>query len=282
MRSKMFVPTLCVTLLAGLSAGSVLALNLLPVAFDVTESALSGTVACNGGQAQPIEAVDASISDDNGGLNDVSASSLSADACRLPLYTIQTAQDASYSADTDSSDVGNGGNGVEQVSLLGGILTYEAKTEYDLCAATASGETDTIHCQDATQIQNLVFAGEPITGTFTQTTTFDAVDAQVQLSPRYCTGVALFTGSLTVNAVSQQQSGSIGSISMAPIALQGTLSCVGLPLGSMTVNLQDTDIIQYQLLAGSLYSPPTTSLVLIFGASPPPSFIPESVANPNQ
>jgi hypothetical protein len=248
MRSKMFVPTLCVTLIAGLATGSIQAQGTGPVAFNVTASALTGTVACNGGAATPIAPVDASTSDGNGGLNDVSASSLSANACGFPLYTMQSVEDASFTADTGSSDVGNGGNGITQISLLGGILTYQAKTEYDLCGASASGNTATINCQDTTQIQNLMFAGQSITGTFTQPQTFNAVDVQVQL-PGYCTGIALFTGSLTVDSVSQQQSGNSGTIAIAPIALNGTLSCIGLPLGSVTVNLQDEALLEYGLVA---------------------------------
>jgi hypothetical protein len=238
MRTKMFVPTLLVALIAGLTTGSISAQDNGPVAFDATDSALSGTVACNGGQPTTIKPVDASTSDVNEGLNDVMASNLSATACGLPLYSIQSIQVATYTSDTSSSDVGNSGDGIQQVSLLGGLLTFQAKTEYDLCGASASGSTTTINCQDTTQIQKLVFAGQPITGNYTQPTTLNVTSVQVQV-PGYCTGIALFTGSLTLASESQQQSGNTTTITFAPIALAGTLTCVGLPLTSMTVNLQD-------------------------------------------
>lgn len=277
MRSKMFVPTLCVTLIAGLATGSIQAQGTGPVAFNVTASALTGTVACNGGAATPIAPVDASTSNGNGGLNNVSASSLSANACGFPLYTMQSVEDASFTADTGSSDVGNGGNGITQVSLLGGILTYQAKTEYDLCGASASGNTATINCQDTTQIQNLMFAGQSITGTFTQPQTFNAVDVQVQL-PGYCTGIALFTGSLAVDSVSQQQSGNSGTVTIAPISLTGTLSCIGLPLGSVEVNLQDASGVEYGL-ASSLSALFNMSLSAALDANQPAAFDPQTLAN---
>jgi hypothetical protein len=280
MRSTMFVPTLIATLLAGLTTGSIRAQGTGPITFYVGESALSGAVACNGGQATPMAPVDASTSNGNGGLNDASASSLSADACGLPLYTVQSAQDASYTGDTGSSDVGNGGNGLEQVSLLGGVLTFQAKTEYDFCGASASGNAAIINCQDNTQIQDLVFAGQPVTGTYTQPTTINADDVQVQL-PGYCTGIALFNGSLTINSASQQQSDDAGSIDMAPVALNGTLTCVGLPLGSTTVNLRDENLMKYRLSAS--YAVTTeNAFVTVLGNGVPPLFNAQTVANPNQ
>lgn len=281
MRSEMFVPTLLATLLAGLATGSIRAQGGAgPVSFNVTESALSGTVACNGGQPTPIVPVDASTSNANGGLNDVTASNLSSNACGLPLYSIQSADDASYTADTGNSDVGNGGNGIATYSLLGGLLTYQAKTEYDLCAASSSGNTATINCQDNAQIQNLVFAGEPITGTFTQPKTFNAVNVQVQI-PGYCTGIALFTGSLTVNSVSQQQSGNSATATIAPIALNGTLTCIGLPLTSMTVNLQDPTEVRSAAMLALIIVVGFTEVTAL-GTAPPISFNSQTVANPNQ
>ncbi|RDS81227.1 hypothetical protein DWU98_11880 [Dyella monticola] len=280
MRTKMFVPTLLSTLLASLTTGAIHAQGTGPVAFDATNSALTGTVACNGGQPTAITPVDASTSDLNGGLSDVTATYLSATDCGLPLYSIESAQDAAYTSDTGSSDVGNGGDGIQQVSLLGGLLTYQAKVEYDLCGASASGNTATINCQDSTQIQNLVFAGQPITGTYTQPTTFNAIAAQVTI-PSYCTGLALFTGSLTVDSTSQQQSGDTGTITSAPVALSGTLTCVGLPLTSMTVSLQDGDLIEYALLSGFV-GLATLNATVTLAANLSTTFEAANVANPTQ
>ena len=205
-----------------------------PVEFTSTETALTGTVACNGGTATPISQVAASTTVGTGS-NDVQASNLTATACGLPLYTIASANDASSASDTPTQDDGAGTSSVLQMSLLGGVLTYTTKIETDNCNANTPGE---INCTDTTTIQNLTFAGQQITGTFTQPTTFNAVSVAVQI-PGYCTGVALFTGQLTVAASSTQTSGNTTQIQVAPIALAGTLTCVGIPLTTMTVNLQD-------------------------------------------
>jgi hypothetical protein len=62
----------------------------------------------------------------------------------------------------------------------------------------------------------------------------------VQLLQGDCTGVALFTGTLTVAAMSTQGQGTnVITQTMSPVALQGTLTCIGLPLSSITVNLRD-------------------------------------------
>lgn len=280
MRTKMFVPTLLSTVLASTMASTVSAQGSGPLVFDSTNSALTGTVACNGGQPVAITPVEASTSDANGGLNEVSGSNLAANSCGFPLYSMQSEEGATYTSDTNTSDVGNGGNGMEQVSLLGGVVTYDAKTEYDLCAGSASDSTATINCQDNTQIQNLVFAGQPITGTFTQPTTFNALNVQVKI-PGYCTGLALFTGSLTVDSVSQQQSGDTGSITSAPISLNGTLTCVGLPLASMTVNLQDPTAVNYEVRLALIIAVERGAITTL-GANSVRTFQYANVANPNQ
>jgi hypothetical protein len=52
--------------------------------------------------------------------------------------------------------------------------------------------------------------------------------------------VALFTGQLTIGAVSTEGVGTPLVTSMvSPIELKGTLTCVGLPLSSITVDLKD-------------------------------------------
>lgn len=65
--------------------------------------------------------------------------------------------------------------------------------------------------------------------------------------PGYCTGVALFTGTLTVAKTSTQTSGDTNEIQMAPVALAGTLTCVGLPLSTMTVSLTDYNDANYDV-----------------------------------
>lgn len=241
MRTRLLVPTLlCVSL------GSTLA---MPAAaqttelaqFDATESALAGTVACNGGAATPIAQVDASTTDVSGS-NDDKASNLSATACALPLYSINSSDDSTSAQDTSSLDDDTGNGTAKTVSLLGGVLTYDSKVEADNCTDTGQA----VNCQDTTTIQNLVFGGQHITGQFTQPTTFNAVDLSVQL-PGYCTGLALFTGSLTVAGSSLSTNGDNTTVDMNPIALKGTLTCVGLPLASIQVDLQDAYVSKYNI-----------------------------------
>ena len=199
-------------------------------------SSMTGTVACNGGAPTPIAAVDASTTVGTGSNNAV-ATNFSASACGLPLVNIASANDASSASDTPTQDEGAGSSSLDQVSFLGGVVTYTAKTETDNCNANTPEE---IICNSTATVQNLIFAGQQITGTFTQPTTFNAVSVSVQLPPGYCTGVGLFTGQLTVaGGSSTQTSGNTTEIQMAPVALAGTLTCVGLPLASMDVKIQD-------------------------------------------
>ena len=209
-----------------------------PVSFTSTESALTGTYACNGGPAMPIPPVAASTTVGTGS-NEVQVSNLTASACGLPLYDIASANEASSASDTSAQDEGAGTSTVLQMSLLSGVVTYDKKSETDNCTATTTTQGEvTVNCTDTTTVQNLYFAGQHITGTFTQPTTFNAVSVSVQI-PGYCTGVALFTGQLTVAGSSTKTSGNTTEIQMAPVALAGTLTCVGLPLSAMTVSLLD-------------------------------------------
>jgi hypothetical protein len=88
----------------------------------------------------------------------------------------------------------------------------------------------------------------------------------------------LFTGSLAVDSVSQQQSGNSGTVTIAPISLTGTLSCIGLPLGSVEVNLQDASGVEYGL-ASSLSALFNMSLSAALDANQPAAFDPQTLAN---
>ena len=207
-----------------------------PDTFTETESALTGTYACNGGATTSISPVDASTTDGSGG-NQNNASNLSASACGLPLYSIGTASDATDATDTATSDDDDGSSNTQHVSLVGGVVTYDTKTETDACTVTDSAGD--VACSNTTTINNLRFAGKLLTGTFTQAATFQAVDLQVQV-PGACTGIALFSGTLTVaSGLTQGQGTNHITQTETPVGLQGTLTCVGLPLTSMTVNMAD-------------------------------------------
>ena len=258
MRANLSVPTLLSVLLSGSLAAPAVAQNTGAAQFDVTESALTGTVLCNGGPATTITPVDASTTDVTGS-NDAQASNLIAQACGLPLYSIASADDSTSAQDTSSQDDGDGNSSLQNVSLLGGLLTYQSKVEADACNASSA---QTVSCQDTTTVNNLAFAGQHITGTFTSPTTFQAVNVSVQL-PGYCTGLALFTGSLTVAGTSVQSAGNTATVRMAPIALHGTLTCVGLPLESMQVALEDSSLIEDSLATNKLLTTTSASQILI-------------------
>lgn len=233
MRTHLMAPTLLAVMLSGVFAMPAAAQTTGPVQFDETESALTGTVACNGGAATPIASVVASTTDISGS-NDNNASNVSGTACGLPLYSIGSADDSTSAQDTPSQDDAMGNSVVNTVSLLGGVLKYDAKNEADYCAVAGQA----VNCQDTTTIQNLVFGGQRITGQFSQATIFNAVNLSVQV-PGFCTGLALFTGTLTVAGTSTNTQNGSATVNIAPIALKGTLTCVGLPLASMQVDVQD-------------------------------------------
>ncbi|HET7332542.1 hypothetical protein [Dyella sp.] len=244
MLAKRIVPALLSVILSGTCAVPATAQDTGPVAFDVTESALTGTVSCNGDASTVITPVDASTTDVSGS-NDAQASNLSAQACGLPLYTIMSADDSTSAQDTTSQDYGDGNSTLQDVSVLGGVLTFQSKTETEACNFISA--TQTIDCQGGTIFRGIVFAGKNISGTFTSPTTFEANSVSVQL-PGYCTGAALFTGNLTVASTSVQTNGGTTTLRIDPISLKGTLICVGLPLVSMQVDLQDSFLEQIQAL----------------------------------
>ncbi|GGA13740.1 hypothetical protein [Dyella caseinilytica] len=230
--SSLFTPI--AVALAFVLATPLLAQDTGSVPFDATENALSGTYTCDGGSQVTINSVDTSTTDVSGS-SDATGSNQSATACGLPLYSIASADDTTNAADTTTQDDGDGSSTLSQVSLLGGVVSYTSKSESDSCQADATGQPT---CTGAVTIQGLTFAGQPITGTFTQPTTFQTTDLQVDVGSS-CTGAALFTGQLTIGDYSIQQDGDTGTLDFAAIHLVGTLTCAGLPLTSVTVDLKD-------------------------------------------
>lgn len=235
MHTKRVVITLLPLLVGSMLAWPAMGQSTGPVDFDATEAALAGSYACNGGNTIQFAPVDASTTGVSG-LNANQGTNLSGTTCGLPLYSIQSASDSTSAQDSPTQDDGAGNGAVQNVSLLGGVVTYQSLSEGDSCDTTSGA---TINCTDATTITKLEFAGQEISGTFTASTTFNAVDVGV-LDPG-CTGVETFTGSLTLADSSSQVSpdGQSGTIGISPIRLQGTLTCIGLQLSSMTIDLKD-------------------------------------------
>jgi hypothetical protein len=203
------------------------------VPFDVTASALVGTVSCNGGPATSIGPVDVSTTNVSGS-DDQQASNLTAQACGgLPLYSITFADDSTSASDVVGQDDAIGGSNIQGFNLLGGLVTFDKKIESDTCAVVSG---TTVGCQGTATIQGLHFAGQPITGNFLSPTTFNAINVQIQ---GVCPEIALFSGSLTIGATTVQHSGSIATVEMIPVGLKGTVICGLLPTVTMQVDLQD-------------------------------------------
>lgn len=248
MRAICYMSTLVSVVLGCAWALPVAAQSAGPVEFKVTESALTGTVSCNGGPATAITPVDASTTDVTGS-NDAQASNLSAQACGLPLYSIASADDSTGAQDQPGANNGGGSSDLENVSLLGGLVTYRSKLESHSCTA-ATGSILTINCTDITTLDDLIFAGNLIVGPLDLPVTISESDIVVQI-PGYCTGVAVFNGSLTLFSLSTQEDPekNARSVNVSPIELDGTLTCLGLPLASMEVHLKDALVYQ-DLLSG--------------------------------
>ncbi|RDS84622.1 hypothetical protein DWU98_01250 [Dyella monticola] len=255
MRTKLLVPTLLSVLLSGALASSAMGQGTGPVAFDVTESALAWSAACNGGPDSPPLLVDPSITDVSGS-NGNQGSNLSANACGFPLYALSSADSTTNASDTVELDDAGGSSTWEGLYLLGGILTADSKTETDACAASSA---QTVNCSDTATFTNVSFAGRYITGDFTSKQTFYASDFAVSLSG-YCDGLADFTGSLTVGDTSLQNHGNSEAITFSPLSVSGTLTCIGLPLKTMNVQLKDYDDWTFDVPVKEVYRTLNVSL----------------------
>jgi len=219
-------------------SGSLLAQTTAPISFNGSESALKGTVSCNGGPPTAISSVEMSETDVSGS-NEVQGSNLSGSACGLPLYSFGSTDDKTSASDTSSLDDSEGTSSITNACLLGGVVCFGTKSETDSCAADASGN---VSCHGTSIGNNLYFAGKHITGTFTQPTTFHTTNLQVSIGGA-CTGIALFNGDLTLASSSTTTIGNQSVAIIAPVTLNGTLSCIGLPLTTETVALQDIEYV---------------------------------------
>jgi hypothetical protein len=242
MHTKRVVITLLPLLVGSMLAWPAMGQSTGPVVFDSEEDALSALYSCNGAGDTPLTVAQSTT--DGSGSNATQASNVSAAACGgQSLFSAQSASESTSAQDSVTQDDG-AGSSQEQSVTMGGVLTYDTKTDVNNCS-TPDGTN--ISCSDTTTISNLYFAGQHITGSFNSPTTFSAIDAQV-LDPA-CTGVATFTGTLTIAYSTSQVSpdGQSGTMEMAPLKLDGTETCIGLQLGSMTFSLKDSsEIAAYQ------------------------------------
>jgi hypothetical protein len=201
------------------------------------ESALEGSFSCNGGVETSVQVDEASTS--NSVNNDVQASNQKTQDCGDPLISIGSVNDdASIKQGTNESTDAGAGN-ESNVIVLGGVLSYDTKSENDTCDLNEA--TNNISCNGSATFTNGSFAGQSIPhGTYTQPTQLNAVDFSVSLSG-VCT-LALFTGTLTIAPQPVASTTSTGTtVTMGPYELKGTLVCIlgSTLLSSETVDLKD-------------------------------------------
>ena len=200
--------------------------------FTANEAGLVGTTACNGGSATAITPL-AESTTVNTGSNSDQGYNLVSTACGMQLASIQQASNATDASDTASLDDGVTSGSLTKVSMLGGLLSFDSKSENSACTANASAA---ISCQATSTGKNLYFNGQHITGTFTQATKFSALGIQVTLGS--ACPVALVSATLTLDSSSASTVGNHFDAAFASIDLQGTATCV-LSLQTMKFDLQD-------------------------------------------
>jgi hypothetical protein len=214
------------------------------VPFRFTSEAASVLLGCNGAAPAPYNDVDPVFANTNGG-SDLVASQVFGSACPgllaprgVQIYSYQYVDDSAYAYDTPSSDYGEAKSLTKEVSLLGGVLTYDQKQDEAVCT-----ETSYVSCTQRTTISNLTFEGRSITGTFSQKQVIPASGLQLQLATGTCTGLAEFTGYLTIDdAVT---SATQKEVDFIPLALDGTLTCLGVPAGTIEIHIKDYSKWEY-------------------------------------
>jgi hypothetical protein len=221
------------------------------VHFKSDAYAIQGWFKCNGGAPSSLGDIDLASVDTTGD-NIAIASNLALRACPgllnpqgMPIYSIASAEDEAIATYTMLEDSGEAISDLDQVALLGGVVTYLKKTEDDKCTETA-----TITCVGTTSIEGLMLGGSHITGTFDRKTVFPAVGISVPASACGLLGLAIFNGEMILNDAVNSEEEHV--VRFAPITLNGKLSCVGTGLGRVDVHLTDATAIEYGLIAGGI------------------------------
>jgi len=198
--------------------------------FVTTTSALAGSVTCSNGTVTPIS-VDASTTNDSGS-NESTAGTTTVTACGQTIYQASSIDDKSHADDTVSQDDSTGETDAQNVSLLGGLVTYSQEQAQTICQPTdANGD---VGCTGVATFTGLTIDGNLLpAGATTPGETYPIVNAQV-LAPD-CVGVALFTGKVVLldsQIVNNNTPNVTGEGEW--IHVTGSATCLGLPLGATT------------------------------------------------
>jgi len=214
-----------------------------PLDVEVTSSALTGSVTCSDGTVNSIS-LDPSTAHDSGS-NDSAVGSSSLTLCGQNIYQSGAIDDSTSASDTTSLDDGVGTTKANNVSMLGGLVTYTKEDASSTCEVT-DPVARVFSCSGSATVSNLDINGVPAiaAGTYAPGTTLNIVNAHV-LSPA-CTGVALFTGKLVLEDEQIYNNNSLNpSAEMAWLHLIGDAVCVGLPLGTTHYDLRDDNFTSF-------------------------------------
>lgn len=93
-----------------------------PDSFISTTTALTGSVTCSNGAVTPLS-VDPSTTNDSGS-NESTAGATTVTACGQTIYQASSIDDKSHADDTAVLDDGGGETDAQNVSILGGLVTF--------------------------------------------------------------------------------------------------------------------------------------------------------------
>ncbi|KLD64594.1 hypothetical protein [Dyella japonica] len=222
-------------LLPLLSYGAPASAQAGPDTFTVTTTALTESVTCPNGSITPLSEDPSSTVDS--GSNDSVAGSTTVTACGQIIYQASQIDDRSSASDIVSLDDATGETDAQNVSLLGGLVTFDSEQAPGTCQSNdAQGD---FSCSGTGTFTHLAINGSRVaTGTYAAGTTFNIINAQI-LAPN-CTRVALFNGKLVL-----ADSQIAGNDTNSPVVegewlhLTGNAICLGLPLGTTKYDLHD-------------------------------------------
>lgn len=201
-----------------------------PDSFTMTTSALAGTVTCSNGTVTPIS-VDPSTTTDSGS-NESIAGATSLTACGQSIYQASSIDDKSHADDTAALDDASGETDAQNVSILGGLVTFSSEQAPATCQTTDSAGD--VVCGGDGHFSHLAINGSAVAaGDYAPGSSFQIVNAQV-VAPD-CVGVSLFTGQLTMLDSQTANNDTASPESEGEwLHLTGQATCVGLPLGATT------------------------------------------------
>ncbi|HLJ88516.1 MAG TPA: hypothetical protein VKZ53_16975 [Candidatus Angelobacter sp.] len=214
-----------------------------PISFTSEANAINGTVTCADGSVVSILPVDATFTITTGSSNK-SLDFASASACGMNVYLVTSMDDKTDDSDTMTEDDGDSFASTGSGSLLGGLVTWSSGQDADSCTESTPNTANFTASASAT---NMVINGQPLPpGDYPSGTQIPIVQASITVPSSTCTGVALFSGTLTLMpmSITGQNTNSV-RLALAFLTLSGDLTCIGIPLGRIhyALTVGDPDIV---------------------------------------